>query len=192
MPEVLRLDVPDGERRPLVRPRAELDPATTAEVERRVAAARTQAYAEGERAGHAAARAQLDVVAAAFGRVRDELVAQRSEATRASLALAEAVAIAVLDATPPAEALEVLSRVAEAAEALDDDPIVVHLNPADHKILADGALADGALADPRLELTPDTSVAAGEARLAGRFGGADLTRQRLLEAAMELLGEGAA
>jgi len=186
LPEVLRLDVPDGERRPLLRPRAELDPATTAEVERRVAAARTQAYAEGERAGHAAARAQLDVVAAAFGRARDELVAQRSEATRASLALAEAVAIAVLDATPPAEALELLSRVAEAAEALDDDPIVVHLNPADHQILAEVAVAD-----PRLQLTADTSIPAGEARLAGRHGGAELTRQRLRQAAMELLGEGA-
>ncbi|MFP4149502.1 MAG: hypothetical protein ACLFV0_08435, partial [Nitriliruptoraceae bacterium] len=51
MPEVLRLDIPAGERRPLLRPRAELDPATTAEVERRVAAARAEAYAEVERAG---------------------------------------------------------------------------------------------------------------------------------------------
>lgn len=187
MPEVLRLDVPDGERRPLLRPRAELDPATTAEVERRVAAARNEAYAEGERAG----RAHVDKLAAAVtraaGGVRDELVAQRAEATRASLALAEAVAIAVLDATPPAEALEVLNRVAEAAEVLDDDPIIVHLNPADH-----AALAEVAGTDPRLQLTADASVAAGEARLAGRFGGAEVTRQRLLAAAMELLGEGAA
>jgi flagellar biosynthesis/type III secretory pathway protein FliH len=186
LPEVLRLDVPEDARRPLIRPRAELDPATTAEVERRVASARAEAYAEGERAGHAAARAQLDVVAAAVGRLREELVAQRAEATRASLALAEAVAIAVLDATPPTEALELLNRVAEAAEALDDDPIVVHLNPADHTVLAEAPLADR-----RLQLQADARVAAGEARLAGRYSGVELTRQALLAAAMDLLGEGA-
>jgi flagellar biosynthesis/type III secretory pathway protein FliH len=191
LPEVLRLDVPAGARRPLVRPRAELDPATYAEVERRVAAARAEAYAEGERAGQAAARTQLATLVAgverAVGAVRDELVAQRTEATRASLTLAGTVAVAVLDATPPAEALELLARVEEAAEALDDDPILVRLNPADHEVLAGVSLSD-----PRLQLLADPSVGAGDARLAGRFGGAELTRERLLAAALEVLGEGAA
>lgn len=191
MPEVLRLDVPAGSRRPLVRPRAELDPATSAEVDRRVAAARAEAYAEGERAGQAAARAQLSALVAgverAVGVVHEELVAQRTEATRASLVLAGTVASAVLDATPPVEALDLLARVEDAAEALDDDPIIVRLNPADHALLADVGMRD-----PRLELLADPCVPAGDARLAGRFGGAELTRERLLAAALEVLGEGAA
>lgn len=190
MPEVLRLDVPAGSRRPLVRPRAALDPATDAEVDRRVAAARAEAYAEGERAGQAAARAQLATLVSgverAVGSVRDELIAQRAEATRASLTLAGVVAAAVLDATPPAEALDLLARVEDAAEALDDDPIVVRLNPVDHEILAEVGLSD-----PRLQLMADPCVPAGDARLIGRFGGAELTRERLLAAALEVLGEGA-
>ncbi|MFP4312060.1 MAG: FliH/SctL family protein [Nitriliruptoraceae bacterium] len=191
MPEVLRLGIPAGERRPLLRPRAELDPATTAEVERRVAAARAEAYAEGERAGQAAALSRLTAMVAsieqAVGSVREELVAQRVEATRASLALAGTLAATVLDATPPAAALEVLARVEEAATGLDDDPIVVRLNPADHEVLA--TVATG---DDRLELLADPAVQPGDTRLVGRFGGAELTRERLLAVALELLGEGAA
>ena len=191
MPEVLRLDVPAGVSRPLVQPRAALDPATTAEVERQVAAARAQAYAEGERAGREAARAELATTVAAVeraaGAVRAELEAQRAEATRASLALAEAVATAVVDATPPAEALALLGRVEVAATALDDDPIRVALSAADH-----AALADAPLGDRRLELVADPRLQPGEARLEGSFGGADLTRGALLTAALEVLGEGAA
>lgn len=191
MPEVLRLDIPVGQRRPLLQPRAALDPATTAEVERQVAAARVTAYAEGERAGRQAAHAEVATAVAAVeracGAVRTELEAQRSEATRASLALAEAVAIAVVGATPPAEALALLARVEEAAAALDDDPITVTLHPDVH-----AALADAPVADRRLELTADPRVPAGQARLSGSFGGADLTRSCLLAAALEVLGEGAA
>lgn len=190
MPEVLRLDVPAGVTRPLVQPRAALDPATTAEVERQVAAARAQAHAEGERAGREAARAELATAVAAVeravGAVRTELEAQRAEATRASLALAEAVATAVVDATPPAEALALLARVEEAAAALDDDPIRVSLSAGDHAVL-EGAPVD----DRRLELVADPRLQPGQAQLEGSFGGADLTRRALLTAALEVLGEGA-
>ena len=190
MPEVLRLDIPAGATRSLAQPRAALDPATTAEVERRVAAARAAAYQEGERAGREAARAELATAVAAVeraaGAVRTELETQRAEATRASLTLAEAVATAVVDATPPAEALALLARVEEAAAALDDDPIRVSLSTADH-----AALSDEAVGDRRLELVADPRLKSGQARLEGSFGGADLTRRALLTAALEVLGEGA-
>lgn len=190
MPEVLRVDVPDGARRPLGRPRAELDPATTAEVERLVALAQAEAYAEGERAGQAAARAQIagmvTSIEQAIIAVHEELLGQRAEATRASLELAGTVATAVLGQTPPAEALALLDRVEEAAAGLDDDPITVRLNPADHK-----ALAEAAGGDDRLQLTADPAVRPGDARLVGRFGGADLTREALVAVALEVLGEGA-
>ncbi len=191
MPEVLRVDIPAGATRPLVQPRAALDPATTAEVERRIATARAEAYAEGEQAGRAAARAEQSAVIAAVeraaGAVSAELEAQRSEATRASLVLVETVATAVLDATPPAEALALLARVEEAAAALDDDPIRVALSVDDH-----AALADAPLGDRRLELVADPRLQPGNARLEGSFGGVDLTRRALLAAALEVLGEGAA
>ena len=176
MPEVLRLDIPEGATRSLGKPRAALDPATTAEVERQVAAARAQAYREGERAGREAARAELAQVVAAVEQaadaVRADLAAQREEATRASLALAEAVATAVVGATPSPDALALLARVEEAAAALDDDPIRVVVSADDHAVLSEQPLGD-----PRLE---------------GSFGGADLTRRALLAAALEVLGEGAA
>ena len=198
MPEVLRLDIPAGATRCLVQPRAALDPATTAEVERQVAAARAQAYAEGERAGREAARAELAAAVAAVeraaGAVRTELEAQRAEATRASLALAEAVATAVVDATPPAEALALLARVEEAAAALDDDPIRVSLSAADHAALSaasSDASTEASIADRRLELVADPRLQPGQARLEGSFGGTDLTRRALLTAALEVLGEGA-
>ena len=191
MPEVLRLDIPEGATRCLGQPRAALDPATTAEVERQVAAARQQAYREGERAGREAARSELASVVAAVeqaaGAVHADLAAQREEATRASLALAEAVATAVVGATPPTDALALLARVEEAAAALDDDPIRVLLSADDHAVLADTPVSDA-----RLELVADPRLAPGQARLEGSFGGADLTRRALLAAALEVLGEGAA
>ena len=194
MPEVLRLDIPAGATRCLVQPRAALDPATTAEVERQVAAARAAAYQEGERAGREAARAELATAVAAVeraaGAVRTELETQRAEATRASLTLAEAVATAVVDATPPAEALALLARVEEAAAALDDDPIRVSLSAADHAALS-AASSDASIGDRRLELVADPRLQPGQARLEGSFGGTDLTRRALLTAALEVLGEGA-
>ena len=186
MADVLHLDIPADAVRALVQPRAALDPATNAEVDRLVAAARAEAFAEGQRAGRGEVAAAAAAVERACGAVRAELDAQRTEATRASLALAEAVATAVVGATPPADALELLAVVEEAAAGLDDDRLVVSLNPADH-----AALSAAPLGDRRLELAADPRVPAGQARVEGSFGGADLTRGRLLAAALEVLGEGA-
>lgn len=191
MPEVLRLEIPTGAVRSLVQPRAVLDPATTAEVDRLVARARAEAFAEGEVAGRRAAGAEASAAVAAVrdacAGVRAELAAQRQEATRASLALAEAVATAVLDTSPPPAAAAVLDRVSAAAAGLDDDPLEVRLHPADH-----AALADHGGDDPRLRFAADPGLGRGEAQLRGAFGGADLTRRRLLEAALAVLGDGAA
>lgn len=191
MPEVLRVQIDDTAPRPLASPAAVLDPATTAEVERRIEQARASAYAEGERAGREAAHAQVaravDAVERAAGQVSRELAAQREQVTRASLALAQQLATAVLDATPPVEASDLLRRVEQAAAGLDDERLTVALHPDDH-----AALSDVMPADARLELVADRSVAAGEARLAGPFGGAELTRTRLLAAAVTLAEEAGA
>ncbi|MEX2503416.1 MAG: hypothetical protein WD378_01120, partial [Egicoccus sp.] len=75
-------------------------------------------------------------------------------------------------------------RVREAATVLDDDPLEVRLHPEDHAALHD------APRDPRLVLVADRTVAAGDAALRGAWGGAELTRGAMLEAAVALRSEG--
>ena len=187
MPEVLHVDIDDAQRTTLHGPDAVLDPATAAVVDAAVAHARDDAFREGERAGRDAARSELGRVAQAIDAtvsgLRADLDAQRDEATRASLELARVVAAAVLDATPPAEALAVLDRVREATAVLDDAPLTVRLHADDHRVLAD------LLDDDRLDLVADATVGRGDARIEGASGGADLTRQALLDAALDAFGQ---
>lgn len=186
MPEVLRLDIADGAVSQLGAPTPVLDPATAAVVEAAVARAQAAARREGEQAGRAAVDQAVAGVLAAVEGVRAEVAAQRADALRASLELAERLATAVLDATPPPDALAVLDRVREAAAGLDEDHLEVRLHPDDHAMLADAGVADA-----RLTLTADRSLQPGDARLVGAYGGAELTRQQLLAAATDVLAAGA-
>ncbi len=189
MSDILRLDVDESDVRPLRTPAAVLDPATSAVVDQVVAAARAEAYAQGEAAGRAAAVAELGVVnegiEASLQALHSALHEQRAETTAASLQLAEAVATAVLDRTPPAEATEIAARVREAISHLDPDELRVAVHPEDHALLAVDGLPQGA------EWIADPSLARGEARIAGPYGGAELTRAALLQAALSVLGEAA-
>lgn len=187
MPEVLRLDVTDTTA-VLGAPAPVLDPATAAVVDQAAAEARRRGQREGEAAGRAAAdRAVAGVVQAVAG-LQAELAAQRGEATRASLEVAVRLAEAVLDATPPPDALALLDRVREAVAGLDDDHLEVRCHPDDHALLTgDGVVLDA----QRCTLVADRSLKPGEARIVGTYGGAELTRQALLAAAIEVLAGGA-
>lgn len=190
MPEVLRLDVAADAVRSLTGPTPVLDPTTAAVVEQAVAEAQRRAYAEGEAAGRRAAvdeatSAATRIVTALGGAIDQlmaELAGQREAATTASLQLARVVAAAVVGATPPPEALALSDRIHDAVRLLDDDPLQVRVNP------ADAAALEGLLSEPRLALVADASVAAGDARVVGQHGGAELTRAALLDAALEVLG----
>ena len=179
MPEVLRAEI-GGEARLLGAPEPTLDPATAAVVERETASAYARGLAEGQRAGREAAVEQttraVGAITASIAALHEEVASQRGTATAAALDLARELAGEVLGRTAPDEALVVLERVREAADALDDVPLEVRLHPDDHAAL------QGAPVEPRLRLVADTSVAPGEARLVGAWGGAELTRARLLEA----------
>jgi flagellar biosynthesis/type III secretory pathway protein FliH len=186
LPEVLR--APDeGRVRVLSAPAPVLDPATAQTLEREVAAAREQGRREGEQAGRAAgeqaARDAAAAVASALDALHAEVVAQRQAATTASLQLAVELAADVLERTPPDDARTLLARVEEAADALDDPSLDVRLHPDDLAAL------DGAGIDARLQLVADPGQAPGEARIVGTWGGAELTRARLLEAAVQARGE---
>ena len=179
MAELLRLTVDEGVQT-LVAPQAVLDPATAAVVERAADAAHARGYAEGIAAGRVAASASAAEVVAKLDGLLAELLAQRAAAREADLALAVRLATDVLGATPPIDALALLDRVREAATVLDDDPLEVRLHPDDH------AAIGNAPRDPRLQLVADPAVGAGEAVLAGAWGGAALTRAAMLEAAAAL------
>ncbi len=187
MPEVLHVDLDDAPRPLLHGPDAVLDPATAAVVDDAVARARDEAFQEGQRAGREQARTELGRVAqtieASVADLRAALDAQRDEATRASLELARVVAAAVLDATPPAEALAVFDQVQQAAAVLDDAPLTVRLHVEDHRVLADLA------SDERFELVAEPTIPRGEVRIEGASGGAELTRQALLDAALDAFGQ---
>jgi flagellar biosynthesis/type III secretory pathway protein FliH len=189
LPEVLRVPLDDGAPRVLVGPRAVLDPATAAVLDRALAEATATAYREGEAAGRLAAVEDARAAAArlheALGRILAQLDEGRREASRASLELAHLAATAVLDRTPPDDATQVLERVRAALDVLDEEPVQALVNPADAPGLAAGA-------DRRIEVVPDPTVAQGDVRLQGRTCGAELTRAAMVEAALEVLGEGAA
>lgn len=179
MAELLRIEV-DETARTLAAPRAVLDPATEAVVDQATRAAHARGYAEGLAEGRNAASAAAAQVVAKLDEVLRELLAQRDAAREADLGLAARLAADVIGATPPVDALALLDRVRDAATVLDDDPLEVRLNPADHAAIGD------APRDRRLQLVADPTVAAGEAVLAGAWGGAELTRDAMLQAAAAL------
>lgn len=175
-----RLGVPD----------AVFDPATTAAIEQRLAAARAESYAEGEAAGRAATRSEVeqlrDFVAAAASAATDELRAQRDQATAIHLDLARRVAEAVLDRCLAPEAEELLERVRAAIARLDGDDLQVRVHPDHHAQLLEHAAGQG------FTWVADRTLAVGDARIDGETCGVDLRRGALVEAALELLCEGSA
>ncbi|GGI06693.1 hypothetical protein [Egicoccus halophilus] len=183
MAELLRVEVREDAHR-LVAPVPVLDPATAAVVEQAVSLASARAYAEGEAAGRRASSASAGEIGARLDTLFGELLAQRAATREADLTLATALATDVLGATPPASALALLERARQAASVLDDDPLEVLLHPQDHAALVDTPR------DARLRLAADPSVAPGDVVLRGAWGGAELTRAALLEAATRLRAEG--
>lgn len=188
MPEVLTVDVDAAATRSLGVDELAVDPATAGVIERAVADAREQARREGVAEGRAQAEQELRALGAAVrgavDELRFELAAERERVATASLELARAAATAVLDRTPPDDALAVLQRLRAALDLLDDAPLTVRLHPDDHAVVADVA---GDL--DQVELVADPRLGRGEATVAGPSSGAQLTRTALLEAALAALAE---
>jgi flagellar biosynthesis/type III secretory pathway protein FliH len=187
LPEILHLTVDENRVHTLRGPVAVLDTATNAVLETAVAEAADRAYREGEAAGRAAAVDAADRAAAAVVGALHELLAEvRSQvqvATQLNLDFAAEVATAVLERTPPDEALTVIDRVRRAVDALDELPLQVRLHP-------DDAAALTTAATEGLELVVDPSVDRGDARVVGANSGAELTRLTMVAAAVTVIAQG--
>ncbi|MFP4636424.1 MAG: FliH/SctL family protein [Nitriliruptoraceae bacterium] len=185
---MLAVDVDAAATRSLGVDELAVDPATAGVIEQAVADARERAYREGVDEGRAEVRQQLNAlgtaVRGAVGELRAEFAAEREHVAAASLELARAAATAVLDRTPPDEALVVLERVRAALDLLDDGPLTVRLHPDDQAVVADAA---GDL--DQVEFVADARLDRGEAAVSGPYSAAQLTRAAMLEAALEALAE---
>jgi flagellar biosynthesis/type III secretory pathway protein FliH len=187
LPEILHLTVDDDRVHTLRGPVAVLDAATNDVLETAVAEAAARAHREGEAAGRAAAVDAADRAAAGIIGALQELLGEvRSQvrtATQLNLDFAAEVATAVLERTPPDEALTVIDRVRRAVDALDELTLQVRLHP-------DDAAALTTAATEGLELVADPTVDRGDARVVGANGGAELTRLAMVAAAVTVLAAG--
>ncbi len=165
----------------LAAPGPALDPFTEGLLERETAAAYARGLADGavrerERARSEAVDAAGRVLAgveavgaSAAEQVHAVLVARAEEVTD----LALAVAAAVLGREPHDGGTALAARVADALGQLDDPTLRVAVCPGDADVVA------GAVAGSSVAVVADASLAPGEARLAGEWARADLTREAI-------------
>jgi flagellar biosynthesis/type III secretory pathway protein FliH len=166
------------------------DPANDPFLAALLARTEAEAFARGKAAGAAEAHA---AAAAAVGRAADGLraaVAEGAAALRAAGVetcretrdLALAIAGAVLGREPGDGGAALAARLRATLAELDDAPLVVTVPAPEAEVVA-AALAD----EPGVEVRAGAALAPGEARVAGRWASADLTRRALLGALEELL-----
>lgn len=186
MSDILHLPVDRSSPRSLRSPDAVLDPATSAVVEQAVAAASAEAYARGRADGHRDALEDRDrlrsSIEAAIAAARADLAEHRDQTIAASLELAREVAAAVLDRTPPDDAVQLVERVRDTLSLLEANDLEVAVHPDDHGEVSEQMPAVGGV-----RWRPDATLGRGEAQIRTPYGGAVLTRAALLEAAMVVL-----
>lgn len=148
--------------------------------------ARTAAYEQGHRDGLAAGRAQmtqmaqriemaLQAAAAAADRMRTAAV---TDVIQVALAVAEYVT-GTRHVSDPAVLTE---RITLAMEGLDDENVVIGVNPADWD-----AVAANLQLPPDATIERDPALQPGEARLRGTWSSIDMTRDAALSVAREVL-----
>ena len=163
-----------------------LDPGVRAAIDQAAAGAYERGLADGAAAERQRARELDDSVAGAItnqlAAATDELRGLQDAAAAAFVSAALELAEFVLGhaAHDGGSALE--GRLSTALAAIADDRLVVTVAPDDHRRI-DDALAG--VAD--LAVSSDPSLSPGEARVAGRWARADLTRRAALDAAKEAL-----
>lgn len=187
MSRLLTDAVLSAEPRRLRRPEPALDPTMVAVVEE----AYERGVREGAVAGRAAAeegaresaRVALAALQGALAQAVSEMRAARDHEARATIALATEIARVVVGREPGDEGVALLARVQAALCELDDPQLVVYAAPADVDVLADGLREL-----PNVAVQPDAALAPGDARIAGGWALADLTRETawsVVEAALQ-------
>lgn len=154
-----------------------------AEIIKRAEAA---AYQRGQHDGAAAARAAMTATAqrieSAVQAAATEAARMRAAVVTEALEAALAVAEYVMGVRPVADTTALASRIQEAIAGLDDEAIVVGVNPAEWDAVA--AIVDL----PRhITIDRDPTLQPGEARLRGTWSSIDMTRQAAMAIAREVL-----
>jgi flagellar assembly protein FliH len=180
----------DAAPRTMGTPEPALDPFTRRRVDEAAAEAYERGRADGRREAveqaRAAAEQAANRVGAAVREAVDVAVAELGELRRsealADTELACRIAEVVIGREPHDGGQALLDRCREALAALDDVPLKLRVNPDDSELLATQLVTNG-----DLQLVEDASLAPGEARIQGRWGRADLTREAAWALVREVL-----
>jgi flagellar biosynthesis/type III secretory pathway protein FliH len=148
--------------------------------------ARAEAFAEGRKEGFSAGRSDMEEtvsrVDAALRNAVAQLTQMRSAAIEETIDAAFEVAAFVVGQTPHDDGGAVAARIRSAIADLDDEAMVIAIHPQDwDTVSAEVRLPNG------VTMERDPSLRPGEARIAGRWATAELTREAALEVAREVL-----
>ncbi|MCP4309134.1 MAG: hypothetical protein GY926_16375 [bacterium] len=148
--------------------------------------ARAEAFAEGRSEGFAAGRSDMD---GAISRIDSalriavtELTQIRHEAVNETIEAAFDVAAFVIGQAPADDGEAVAARIDEAITALDEETMTIAIHPQDWDAVSSKVRLPNGVSMER-----DPSLRPGEARIAGRWATAELTREAALEVAREVL-----
>lgn len=148
--------------------------------------ARAEAFEAGRREGFESGRADVEgAVARIDGALRNairDLARYRAEAVAETIDAALQVAEFVIGEAPVDGGSALAARIGEAVDALDDEHLTVAVHPGDWDAVS------GMIRLPAgVSIERDPSLRPGEARIAGRWATADLTRDAALAVAREVL-----
>lgn len=152
-----------------------------------VAAAFERGRQEGYAAGRAEAIGSVEQVAAslrdAAAEGLDFLRAHRKEEAAEAMKMAVDIAAHVMGREPAGDGALLVDRIRAALEELEDVPLRVFVNPADHELVA-AALAkvDG------VEVVADATASPGEGRITGPWSNVAITRAAAVEAVCRAVG----
>jgi flagellar biosynthesis/type III secretory pathway protein FliH len=147
---------------------------------------RAEAFEAGRREGFAAGRSDMEgAIARVSSAVQDavaSLRALRSADIDQTIAVALEIAEFVVGQLPPDEGGALGARIRDAIANLDDEDIVVAVHPQDWDTVSSAVSLP-----PGVTMDRDPTLRPGEARIAGRWATADLTREAALQIAREVL-----
>lgn len=148
--------------------------------------ARAEAFEAGRSEGFAAGRSDMDgAISRIDGALRtavSDLSQIRSNAVSETIEAAFDVAAFVIGQAPADDGAAVAARIREAIAALDEETMTIAIHPQDWDAVSSLVRLPNGVTMER-----DPALRPGEARIAGRWATAELTREAALEVAREVL-----
>lgn len=172
----------------LAAPERRVDAGTRALIDRLEAEAYRRGHADGEHAAVAAATAAAERATAALrpllAQLSTGLEQLRGDRVRADVGLAMEIAEHVVGAAPSLDAEVLADRVHAAVAELSDPDLEVRVAPQQVAAVTEALASTG---DRHVHVAGDPAVPEGEARVEGRWGRAELTREAAMSAVRDLL-----